>query len=176
MPRILIIILVIGFALKVVPLFFNKHDFLFIEGQLKMDIKIRKADLGDFNQIDSLSEELLGSSVGDREEMFRKALENKDYLCLVAEINEEVVGFIDMWSFPDVSHGAYLAQIQNLVVTEKMRGKGVGTRLIEEMIRFFRKRKYHELHVSTEKKNRSAIRLYKRLGFRKEQLLLEMES
>lgn len=141
-----------------------------------MTIKIRKADLGDFNQIDSLSEELLGSSVGDREEMFRKALENKGYLCLVAEINWEVVGFIDMWAFPDVSHGAYLAQIQNLVVTEKMRGKGVGAKLVEEMIGFFRKRKYHELHVWTEKTNRSAIRLYKRLGFRREQLLLEMES
>jgi len=140
-----------------------------------MAIKIRKADLGDFNQIDLLSEELFGSSVGDREEVFRKALENKDYLCLVAEIGEEVVGFIDMWAFPDVSHGAYLAQIQNLVVTEKMRGKGVGAKLVEEMIGFFRKRKYHELHVWTEKKNRSAIRLYKRHGFKKEQLLLEME-
>jgi len=141
-----------------------------------MSIKIRKADLGDFNKIDSLCEELLGSSVGDRKEMFRKALENKDYLCLVAEIDEEVVGFIDMWAFPDVSHGAYLAQIQNFVVKEKMRGKGIGTELVEEMIGFFRKRKHHELHVWTEKKNRVAIRFYKRLGFRKEQLLLEMEA
>jgi len=141
-----------------------------------MTIKIRKANLGDLDQINSLAEELLGSSVGDRREMFVKALENKDYLCLVAEIDGEVVGFIDMWAFPDVSHGAYLAQIQNVVVTEKMRGKGVGTRLVEEMIGFFKKRKYHELHVWTEKENRGAVQLYKRLGFRKEQLLLEMES
>jgi len=141
-----------------------------------MDIKIRKADLKDFNKIDSLSEELLGNSVGDRKEMFGTALKNDDYLCLVAEMNKEVVGFVDMWAFPDVSHGAYLAQVQNLVVAEIMRGKGVGTRLIEEIIGVFRKRRYHELHVWTEKKNKSAIRLYKRLGFRKEQLLLEMES
>jgi ribosomal protein S18 acetylase RimI-like enzyme len=160
---------------KFVPVF-NKYDSIFIDGWLKMDIKIREADLRDFNQIDSLCEELLGSSVGDREEMFRKALENRDYLCLVAEIKEEVVGFTDMWAFPDVSHGAYLAQIQNLVVTEKIRGKGIGTKLVEEMIGFFRKREYHELHVWTEKKNRVAIQLYKRLGFIKEQLLLEMES
>jgi len=141
-----------------------------------MTIKIRKADLKDFNQIDALSEELLGSSVGNREEMFHRALENEDYLCLVAEINEVVVGFIDMWALPDVSHGAYLAQIQNLVVTEKMRGKGVGTRLIKEMIGFFKRKRYHEFHVWTEKENESAIRLYKRHGFRKEHLLLEMES
>jgi len=141
-----------------------------------MVVKIRKANLGDINQINSLAEELLGSPVGDREEMFVKALENKNYLCLVAETNGEVVGFIDMWAFPDASHGAYLAQIQNLIVTEKMRGKGIGTRLIEEIIRFFKKKKYHELHVWTEKENRSAVQLYKRLGFRREQLLLEMES
>ncbi len=140
-----------------------------------MNLKIRKADLRDFNKIDSLSEELLGSSVGDRKEIFGKALENGDYLCLVAEMNKEVVGFIDMWAFPDVSHGAYLAQVQNLVVTERMRGKGIGTRLIEEIIGVFRKRKYHELHVWTEKKNKGAIQFYKRLGFRKEQLMLEME-
>jgi len=141
-----------------------------------MMIKIRKADLRDFDQIDALSEELLGSSVGNREEMFRTALENEDYLCLVAEINGEVVGFIDMWAFPDVSHGAYLAQVQNLVVTEKMRGKGVGTKLIKEILGFFKKRKYHELHVWTEKENERAIRFYKRHGLRKEQILLEMES
>ena len=141
-----------------------------------MVVKIRKANLGDINQINSLAEELLGSPVGDREEMFVKALENKNYLCLVAETNGEVVGFIDMWAFPDASHGAYLAQIQNLIVTEKMRGKGIGTRLIEEIIRFFKKKKYHELHVWTEKENRGAVQLYKRLGFRREQLLLEMES
>lgn len=141
-----------------------------------MGVKIRKANLRDFNKIDALSEELLGSSVGDRKEMFGRALKIGDYLCLVAEMNKEVVGFIDMWAFPDVSHGAYLAQIQNLIVTERMRGKGIGTRLIEETIEVFRKRKYHELHVWTEKKNRDAIRLYKRLGFRTEQLMLEMES
>jgi len=141
-----------------------------------MGIKIRKVDLKDFNKIDSLSEELVGSSVGDRKEMFGRALKNGDYLCLVAEMNKEVVGFIDMWAFPDVSHGAYLAQVQNLAVTERMRGKGIGTRLIEEIIEVFRKKKYHELHVWTEKKNKDSIRLYKRLGFRTEQLMLEMKS
>ena len=141
-----------------------------------MELKIRRADLSNLNQINSLCEELLGSCVGSREEMFRKALKNKDYLCLVAEIGREVVGFIDLWAFPDVSHGAYLAQIQNFVVTKKTRGKGIGTRLLEEIIKIFREKKYHELHVWAEKENEAAIRLYKRLGIKNECVLLEMEE
>ena len=141
-----------------------------------MELKIRRADLSDFNQINSLCEELLGSCVGNREEMFRKALKNKDYLCLVAEISKEIVGFIDLWAFPDIAHGAYLAQIQNFVVTEKMRGKGIGTKLLEEIIKVFREKKYHELHVWTEKENEEAIRLYKKLGIKNERVLLEMEE
>ena len=141
-----------------------------------MEIKIHRADLSHFNPMNSLCEELLGSSVGDRKEIFRKALKNKDYLCLVAEIGKEVVGFIDLWAFPDVSHGAYLAQIQNFVVTEKMRGKGIGTKLLQEIIRVFREKKYHELHVWTEKNNEAALRLYKKFGIKNEHVLLEMEE
>jgi len=94
----------------------------------------------------------------------------------VAEIGKEVVGFIDLWAFPDVSHGAYLAQIQNFVVTEKMRDKGIGTKLLEAIIKVFREKKYHELHVWAEKDNEAAIRLYKKLGIKNECVLLEMEE
>jgi ribosomal protein S18 acetylase RimI-like enzyme len=141
-----------------------------------MELRIHRAKLSDLYQINSLCEELLGSSVGSREEMFRKALKNKDYLCLVAEIGREVVGFIDLWAFPDVAHGAHLAQIQNFVVTKKMRGKGIGTKLLEEIIKIFRDKKYHELHVWAEKENEEAIRLYKKLGIKNECILLEMEE
>ena len=141
-----------------------------------MELKIRRANLSNLNQINSLCEELLGRCVGSREEMFLNALENKDYLCLVAEIDKEVVGFIDLWAFPDVAHGAYLAQIQNFVVTKKMRGKGIGTRLLEEILKIFREKEYHELHVWAETDNQAAIRLYKKLGIKNESVLLEMEE
>jgi len=136
---------------------------------------IRKAVMKDFDKIDSLSNELVGNPVGSRKKKFQRALNDKDYLCLVAEVNEEIVGFVDMWAFPDVSHGAYLAQIQNLIVTEEFRGKRIGTELIKNVIKFFKKKKYHELHVWTKKRNKGAIKLYKQLGFKDENVLLEME-
>lgn len=61
---------------------FYVYIFLSSSEELKIAVKIRKANLGDFNRIDLLSEELLGSSVGDREEVFRKALENKKITCV----------------------------------------------------------------------------------------------
>lgn len=140
----------------------------------KNSLIIRKARLKDFDEINSLSNELIGS-FGNRNKIFQRALRNKNYLCLVAELNKKIVGFIDLWAFPDVSHGACLAQIQNLVVTRKFRGMRIGTKLIKEVIKFSKKKKYHELHVWTEKKNKAAIKLYKKVGFKKEQVLLEME-
>jgi ribosomal protein S18 acetylase RimI-like enzyme len=144
--------------------------------EVKEKLTIRKATMRDFDEIDSLSDELLGSPIGIRKKFLKKALNSKNYLCLIAELNKEIVGFIDMWAFPDISHGAYLAQIQNLVVAKKFRGRGIGTKLVKEVIKFFKKKKYHELHVWTEKENYNAIKLYKQLGLKDNSILLEMES
>jgi len=91
---------------------------------LKKDFLIRKATIKDSDRINSLSTELIGSPIGDRKRIFQKAIKHKNYLCLVAEFNKKIIGFIDMWAFPDVSHGAYLAQIQNLIVAKEFRGTG----------------------------------------------------
>jgi ribosomal protein S18 acetylase RimI-like enzyme len=142
---------------------------------VEKNLLIRKAKMKDFSRINSLSDELIGSPMGNRKRIFQKAMKDKNYLCLVAELNKKIIGFIDMWAFPDVSHGAYLAQIQNLIVSKKFRNKGIGAKLIKEAIKFSKKRKYHELHVWTEKKNKVAVKLYKKLGLKKEHVLLEKE-
>jgi ribosomal protein S18 acetylase RimI-like enzyme len=149
-------------------------DFLIFN--MTEQLKIRKATMKDFDKIYSLSDELLGNPIGNRKMFFRMALNNKNYLCLVAELNKEVVGFIDMWSFPDVSHGAYLAQLQNLIVTKKLRGRGIATKLVKETIKIFKTKNYHELHIWTQKDNKVAIGMYKRCGLKDESILLEMEN
>ncbi|MGQ9691117.1 MAG: GNAT family N-acetyltransferase [Thermoproteota archaeon] len=94
---------------------------------------------------------------------------------MVAEFRSRVIGFIDMWMFPDVVHGACLMQIQNLIVKEEFRGRGVGRELLKTAIKISEKNGYPELHVWAEKKNKHAISLYKKLGFKRESILLEME-
>jgi len=72
---------------------------------------------------------------------------------LVAELDRVIVGFIDRWDLPDFAHGGKLSYIENLCVIPQFRRKGVGDVLI----------------------NKPAISMYKKHGFLKRSLQLEIE-
>ena len=110
-----------------------------------------------------------------RMEILREALKNPSYELLVAEVEGETVGFIDYWVIHDFAHGAKLGYIQNLYVTSKHRRRGVGGRLLEEIIRRARDKGVLEIHVVTEFENKAAINLYRKHGLVKESLQLERE-
>jgi len=52
-----------------------------------------------------------------------------------------------------------------IIVDEKLRGKGIGTLLLKEIMRLGKKRGVELLHLEVYDKN-PAVRLYKRLGFK----------
>ena len=112
---------------------------------------------------------------GKRIEILRKALRNPDYELLVAEVEGEIAGFVDQWVIHDFAHGAKLSYIQNLYVTSKHRGKGVGSKLLEEIIKSAKNKGVLEIHVVTEFENKSAISLYRKHGLVKASLQLERE-
>ncbi len=94
---------------------------------------------------------------------------------LVAEVYEDIVGFLDILNFPDIGHGATLGIIENFIVLDSHRKMGIGGKLLEESFEIARNQKFHELHVWTEFKNKNAIEMYKKNGFTNENLLLERE-
>lgn len=111
----------------------------------------------------------------ERLEILTKALKHRDYELLVAELDDEIVGFIDQWIIHDFTHGAKLSFIQNLYVVSKHRRKGVGNRLLEKIITSAKDKGVLEIHVVTEFENKPAIELYKEHGLVKESFQLEME-
>jgi len=110
-----------------------------------------------------------------RKEILRHILKNPDYELLVAELDGKIAGFIDQWIIHDFAHGAKLSYIQNLYVTSKHRRKGVGSRLLGEIMKSAKKKGVLEIHVVTEFGNRSAINLYRKYGLVRESLQLERE-
>jgi ribosomal protein S18 acetylase RimI-like enzyme len=141
----------------------------------RINVNVRQSTIEDIDQVSELMQELLGDPIFGRENIFKKSLSSKNYIPLVAEINGNIVGFLDIWHFPDVGHGAKLGVIENFIVTERHRKMGVGGKLLEESIKIARKEKFHELHVWTEFKNENAIKMYRKHGFINENLLLERE-
>jgi ribosomal protein S18 acetylase RimI-like enzyme len=142
------------------------------------NLKIRRADESDMPLLLMLAEEFMSEVETTREkrmEILRKALRNPDYELVVAELAGETVGFIDQWIIHDFAHGAKLSYIQNLYITSKHRRKGIGSRLLEEIIRNAEKKGVLEIHAVTEFENKPALNLYRKHGFVEESLQLERE-
>lgn len=142
------------------------------------NLEIRRADESDIPVLLVLAEEFMSEVEVTREkrmEILQEALRDPDYELVIAELNRETVGFVDQWIIHDFAHGAKLSYIQNLYITSKHRRKGIGSRLLEEIIRSAEKKGVLEIHVVTEFENKPAINLYRKHGFVEESLQLERE-
>ena len=63
--------------------------------------------------------------------MLEHSLQNPNYEIYLAELDGEVVRFVDIRVFPDYVEGSPIAIIQNLIVEKEHRGKGIGSKLVE---------------------------------------------
>lgn len=140
------------------------------------DIEIRRATLNDTDKIEVLLQELIGNPLNDRRRFYDHAFSSEDYVGLVAEKEGDIIGYVDLWGFPDPGHGALLGVILNFIVSKEHRKLGVGDSLLKEAVRIAEKRNFREFHVWTEFTNEAAISLYKKHGFTNESLVLERES
>ena len=142
-----------------------------------VNLRVRRADESDIPVLSMLAEEFMPEETTreKRIEILGQALKNPDYELLLAELDGNIAGFIDQWIIHDFAHGAKLSYIQNFHVTSKHRRKGIGSRLLQEVLRSAKNKGVLEIHVVTEFENKPAINLYRKHGLVKESLQLERE-
>ena len=132
--------------------------------------KIRKANSSDVKDIIRLLVEL---AVYEKEPDAVKVTEeqlirdgfgnNPRYECLLAEFNSEVVGL----AFFTPRYSTWVGDtlhLEDLVVTEKMRGKGIGTLLYREFLLVAKERGVKRVEWSVLDWNKTAIDFYKKSG------------
>jgi ribosomal protein S18 acetylase RimI-like enzyme len=61
--------------------------------------------------------------------------------------------------------GAWRAQVEAVRVDERLRGRGLGTRLMQEAIALANKRGCRLVQLTSDKSRADAHRFYERLGF-----------
>ncbi len=86
-------------------------------------------------------------------------------ICLVADINGQLVGAVWGRIMNDYGHVDDLTPSLCISIKEGYRGKGIGTKLMSEIENRYRMLGYSQLSLSCQKANR-AVGLYKRLGYR----------
>ena len=132
--------------------------------------KIRKANYSDVKDIIRLLVELAvyekepDAVKVTEEELIRDGFgTNPRYECLLAEFNSEVVGL----AFFTPRYSTWVGDtlhLEDLVVTEKMRGKGIGTLLYREFLLVAKERGVKRVEWSVLDWNKTAIDFYKKSG------------
>ena len=131
---------------------------------------IRKANSSDVKDIIRLLVELAvyekepDAVKVTEEELIRDGFgSNPRYECLLAEFNSEVVGL----AFFTPRYSTWVGDtlhLEDLVVTEKMRGKGIGTLLYREFLLQAKHRGVNRVEWSVLDWNKTAIDFYKKSG------------
>jgi DNA-binding MarR family transcriptional regulator/GNAT superfamily N-acetyltransferase len=80
--------------------------------------------------------------------------------CWIAEVDGEPAGSIFC-----MRKSARVAQLRLLCVDRRMRGAGIGTRLLEECVRFAKRTGYRRMTLWTQSCLTDARRIYERAGF-----------
>jgi ribosomal protein S18 acetylase RimI-like enzyme len=137
--------------------------------------QIRRALENDLDDLHPVLEQLLSGEVERRRAVWRDSLAQHGYAAWIAEIDDQTAGFVDLYLFPDVSHGSKIGLINNLVVDARFRGRGLAGDLLKEVIAYCRQHDTDELHVWTEPDNAPALRVYEGAGFARRAVLLELQ-
>ncbi|MEM7813450.1 MAG: GNAT family N-acetyltransferase [Candidatus Aenigmatarchaeota archaeon] len=101
------------------------------------------------------------------------AMKDSKNLVLVAEDGKRIVGYL--WGYVERLNKYNIGKIQELIVSTRYRRKGIGTRLIKNLLKFFKDKNCIIAEVTVNAKNGAAIKTYERLGFEKREYKMQLK-
>jgi len=103
--------------------------------------------------------------------------EHPQFICFVAEVNTEIVGMALVY-FRFSTWKGKTVHLEDLIVNEKMRGKGVGKALYNRVLEYAHKQGVKRVQWLVLDWNKNAVDFYERSGAKvlKDWWLVEMEK
>lgn len=99
-----------------------------------------------------------------------------DYRVYLAVLDEKAVGTFTLLIMDNIAHkGAKSAVLEDVVVSETLRGKGVGTLMMDYAGKLAKQKGCYKLAFSSNKNRTDAHRFYEKLGFEQHGISFLME-
>lgn len=134
---------------------------------MKSNVKIRRIVTKDLNYIYHaiciLENELLEFDVFEK--IFNENISNPDHIYLLAEADNESVGFISFHTQKLLHHCGLVGEIQEFYIDQNYRNQGIGRLLIEKIMNYAALHKLKSIEVTSHKNRTENIVIYENLGF-----------
>lgn len=100
---------------------------------------------------------------------------DKNHELIVAALDEEVVGALQLMFLPSLSYqGGLRAQVESVRVDAKYRGQGIGSKMMMWAIERAKPRDAHVVQLTTHRSREDAHRFYEKLGFERSHLGMKL--
>ncbi len=110
--------------------------------------------------------EALDSTAAEREAAVRKLLDHPEFGTIwLIYCDTELAGYIALCRGFSIEFNGFDAFIDEFFLAEPFRGRGLGTRVLEQIRGEARARDINALHLEVARNNQAARRLYYRAGF-----------
>jgi len=142
-----------------------------------MDVIIRKAKSNDIEGMVNLLDQLFSieSDFNVDSQKQQKGLEmllkNSKAMIFVAELYNRVIGMATVQTLISTAEGGPVGLIEDVVVDQAYRSKGIGNRLLAEMESWCRHQGFTRIQLLTERYNTQAINFYNRLHWHTTELI-----
>ncbi|GAE27273.1 ribosomal-protein-S18p-alanine acetyltransferase [Halalkalibacter wakoensis JCM 9140] len=121
--------------------------------------QIRFMTVEDLDVVMEVEHDAFTTSPWDRSIFLTELTSNQFAHYLVYEVEEEIIGYCGLWIVMDE------AQITNVAVHSKYRGKGHGEKLLRYVIAFLKQMGVVKLSLEVRVSNEVAQNLYRKIGF-----------
>jgi len=132
--------------------------------EIKLQLNILEAKLEDLDQIMQLEKSCFGSDAWDAKTMRSELIAKHTYYLSAFDANspgEPLIGYAGISKVPGNSQ----ADVQTIAVSEVARGRGVGKKLMLELLKQARQLQTLEMFLEVRADNPAAQKLYLDLGF-----------
>lgn len=135
-----------------------------------MEVSIREVTLRDFDQVFGLLKQLWAGrdlDYADMKKVFDHNLNAPDHFYIVAHSGPQIVGYCSLMVKHNLWQQGLLGNVNEMVVEENYRGKGIGKKLMERIIQIAREQNCKCLELESSFHREKAHAFYEELGFDK---------